>query len=230
MSDNDDKNDNGPWGKNDQNNVVELNKMRQQILDKCKKRQAADKESEKKRNQNRQNPSYYMPNSHSNSPPMFNIPNGTKYLLMALIGIHFIITFLINDENSWLHIAMNGVMLLAFGSGLEKWIGTKKMIQIFFICGIFGVVAHFIFNLNSLDPVIGASGGLSGMFAAALIMLHRQNQGLGGKYGMMPIIVLWLGISILFGIMGSPDGNSIAWIAHIGGFLGGFAAVKILKI
>lgn len=138
-------------------------------------------------------------------------------------------------HGSWLHIGMNAVMLLAFGSGLEKWVGAKKMFQIFFICGLFGVATHFIFNLNSLDPVIGASGGLSGMFAAVLVMLHRQNlsqsnKTVGGKFGMMPIIALWVGISVLFGVMGSPDGSSIAWLAHIGGFLGGFAAIRFLKI
>ena len=258
------------WGDNE--NIVELDQKRSEILAQRKKdqkaKQAAEKQAEKMRSQARQDPSYYMPNAQgSGNPPMFNIPNATKYLLFSLIGLHLIITFLLNDETrnllfyhlgfvplrftdlemfeplqlltpithmflhgSWLHIAMNGVMLLAFGSGLEKWIGSKKMIQIFFICGLFGVTAHFIFNLNSLDPVIGASGGLSGLFAVALIMLQRQNQGFSGKYGMLPIIALWVGISVLFGVMGSPDGSAVAWIAHLGGFLGGFIAARMLKI
>ncbi len=258
MNDDNDKND-----KN--NNIIGLDQKRQERL---KKEKQADKQCKEER----QNPSYYMPHTQTDkNAPMFNIPEGTKYLLFSLIGIHLIVFYLLNEDiqnwifyhlgfvplrftdgsmfeplqiltpithmflhGSWLHLGMNGVMLLAFGSGLEKWVGAKKMFQIFFICGLFGVAAHFIFNLNSLDPVIGASGGLSGMFAAALVMLHRQNdaQGgmMGGRYGMMPIIALWIGISILFGIMGSPDGSSIAWIAHIGGFLGGFAAVRFLKI
>jgi membrane associated rhomboid family serine protease len=133
-------------------------------------------------------------------------------------------------HGSWLHIAMNGFMLLAFGAGLEKMIGAKKMLQIFFISGLFGVALHFVLNLYSFDPVIGASGGLSGMFAAVLVLLNRQNAGMTGKYGIWPFIILWIGISILFGMMGSPDGSAIAWAAHIGGFLGGFVALRFLKI
>ncbi len=267
MSDKDDKNKGkGPWGANE--NIVELDQKRKEILAQRKIDQAAEKEQERKRNQARQNPSYYMPNSQAgDNPPMFNIPNGTKYLLLAIVVIHLIVTYILSDEmrdlafyhlgfvplrfteidmmeplqiltpithmflhGSWLHLGMNGVMLLAFGSGLEKWIGTKKMFQVFFICGLIGVAFHFVLNLNSLDPVIGASGGLSGMFAVALVMLHRQNSGLSGRYGMIPIIALWIGISIIFGFLGSPDGSAVAWAAHVGGFLGGFAAVRFLKI
>lgn len=133
-------------------------------------------------------------------------------------------------HGSWLHIAMNSVMLLAFGSGIEKWIGGKKMLVIFFVCGLCGMLAHLALNFNSVQPIIGASGGLSGLFAAALIMLNRQHNMVKGKYGFWPLIGLWVGISIIFGFIGSPDGGEIAWAAHVGGFLGGFALVKWMKI
>lgn len=133
-------------------------------------------------------------------------------------------------HGSWLHLAMNSIMLLAFGSGVERWLGGKKMLALFIICGLFGVATHFILNYGSIYPVIGASGGLSGLFAAAIIMINRQNAGMTGKYGMWPFILLWIGISVLFGFMGSPDGSQIAWAAHVGGFLGGFAVLKLMKI
>jgi len=233
---------------NDDKNIIGFDQKRKEILKKQKEELKAAKKS-------------------SDNPPMFNIPEGTKYFLGALIAIHIILTLFLpeniqewiiyhlgfvparfTDSNmveplqiitpfthmflhgSWLHIGMNGFMLLAFGAGLEKMIGTKKMIQIFFISGLFGVALHFALNLYSFDPVIGASGGLSGMFAAVLVLLNRQNSGMTGRYGIMPFIALWIGISVIFGMMGSPDGNAIAWAAHIGGFLGGFAALKILKI
>lgn len=129
-------------------------------------------------------------------------------------------------HGSWLHIAMNGVMLLAFGSGIEKWLGGKNMLILFFISGLFGVVSHFALNHNSIIPVVGASGGLSGLFAAALLMMNKQQ---GGVQKIWPFIALWVGISVLFGFIGSPDGGQIAWAAHVGGFLGGFAAMKLLK-
>ncbi len=135
-------------------------------------------------------------------------------------------------HGGWLHIAMNSIMLLAFGAGVEKWVGGKKMIQLFLLCGFFGLLTHFVLNFNSLQPVVGASGSLSGLFAVALVMLNRQSHGMmmRGKYGFLPLIALWVGISILFGLMGSPDGGEIAWAAHVGGFLGGFVALRLLKI
>lgn len=134
-------------------------------------------------------------------------------------------------HGSWFHLAMNSVMLLAFGAGIEKWIGGRKMIAFFLLCGLFGLVTHFALNFNSYQPVIGASGGLSGLFAAALVMLNRRHGMMTrGKYGFLPLIAIWVGISILFGMMGSPDGGDIAWAAHVGGFLGGFAVLKWMKL
>ncbi len=133
-------------------------------------------------------------------------------------------------HGSWLHIAMNGIMLLAFGSGIEKWLGGKNMLILFFISGLFGIATHFALNFHSIFPVVGASGGLSGLFAAALIMINKQQKNQGGPtHKIWPFVLLWIGISVIFGFIGSPDGGQIAWAAHVGGFLGGFAAMKFLK-
>ena len=133
-------------------------------------------------------------------------------------------------HGSWLHLAMNSVMLLAFGSGIERWIGGRKMVGVFVVSALFGVGAHFALNSASIFPVIGASGGLSGLFAVALIMLNRFNPNMSGRYGMWPLILSWVGISVIFGVIGSPDGADVAWAAHVGGFLGGFVAVKLLRL
>lgn len=134
---------------------------------------------------------------------------------------------------SLLHLSMNGVMLLAFGSGLEKWLGPKKMIAFFITCGLLGALLHFALFPQSLTPVIGASGGLSGLFAAALIMIN-QGQSLQGQMGpqalrtrVLPFALLWIGITLIFGLMG---GGSVAWAAHLGGFLGGFLVLKAMRV
>ncbi len=133
-------------------------------------------------------------------------------------------------HGSWLHLIMNSVMMAAFGSGIERWIGTRKMGIFFILCGLCGVAFHFALNINSPYPVIGASGALSGLFAAAIIMLNRGRGEMGGRFGILPFIILWIGITVGFGMLGSPDGNDIAWAAHLGGFLGGFAIMKLMKI
>ncbi len=132
-------------------------------------------------------------------------------------------------HGSWLHIIMNSFMLAAFGSGVERWLGSKRMLILFIASGLFGAAAHYILNTSSVYPMIGASGGLSGLFAAAIIMLNRGQKEMGGRFGILPFALLWIGLSIGFGMMGGPDGSLIAWAAHVGGFLGGFAVLKLMK-
>ena len=141
----------------------------------------------------------------------------------ALVGpITF--TFL---HGSWTHILLNGFMMMAFGTGVERWMGAKRMIAFFMLCNIFAALAQFVFDPQSTAPVIGASGGLSGLFAAILLMMQQQNGlGSGNRHGILPFIILWVVISVVFGVIGGPGGSSIAWAAHIGGFLAGFVIYK----
>lgn len=130
-------------------------------------------------------------------------------------------------HSGWAHVLMNTVMLAAFGAGLERWMGWRRMLVFIIACNVFALFVHFILNLNSTAPVIGASGAISGLFAAAIIML-QQRGGMApmGRFGYWPLIVLWVLISVGFGMMGGPGGESIAWAAHVGGFLAGFILLK----
>ena len=147
----------------------------------------------------------------------------TVYTLITPVTYAFL-------HGNWLHLAMNGFMLAAFGSGIERWIGARRMIIFFFLCSLCGIALHFVVYSSSLNPVVGASGGLSGLFAAALVMLNRPYGPADMKRRILPFALLWIGISVVFGLMGGPDGSSVAWVAHIGGFLGGFLVMKLMKI
>jgi len=144
----------------------------------------------------------------------------------ALLG-PFTFAFL---HGGWFHVLINGVMLMAFGAGLERWMGWKRMAILMLLCSLASVAVQLLFNLGSDNPVIGASGAISGMFAAAMIMLQQRHgaasMGFGGRYGLWPFILVWIGISLLFGMTGGPGGENIAWAAHIGGFLAGFVLIK----
>ena len=137
-------------------------------------------------------------------------------------------------HGGWLHIGMNAVMLLAFGSGIERWMGGRKMIAFFIACGLLGTALHFSLNYHSINPLIGASGGISGLFAAALVMLNKNNTGMTGRFGLWPIAILWVAISVIFGFVDTPQmgigAGEIAWAAHVGGFIGGFAVLKMMKL
>ena len=121
-------------------------------------------------------------------------------------------------HGGWLHLLVNVGMLMAFGAGIEKMAGPWRFFAFFMACGVLGAITHFLFFMTSLDPMIGASGGISGLFGGIL----RLMPGGGSWRKMLPFIALWVGISILFGMMGAPGTNDgVAWTTHIGGFAAG---------
>lgn len=137
------------------------------------------------------------------------------------------ITYILLHAN-FMHIAMNGAMLMAFGAGVEKWMGARKFIEFFILCAIASVAFETIIHPSSINPVIGASGAESGLFAAILILLQSRGQLPVGKYGIWPFVGLWIGISLLFGLFGGfMAGGQIAWAAHIGGFFAGLALMRL---
>jgi len=134
-------------------------------------------------------------------------------------------------HGSWIHLAMNGVMMAAFGSGVERWMGGRRMAIFFILCGLCGAAAHFALSPFSIQPVVGASGGISGLFAAAILLMRRSGgNGSANIRDLLPFILLWVGVSIAFGLAGGPGGSPVAWAAHVGGFLGGFAILKAMRV
>jgi len=129
-------------------------------------------------------------------------------------------------HGSWTHLLLNTVMTTAFGAGVERLMGARRMIIFFVLCSLTAALIHFAVSPSSPNPVIGASGGLSGLFAAVLVMMQKMGMGGAGRYGIWPFVILWVGVSIMFGMMGAPGGGSVAWVAHIGGFLAGFIFLK----
>lgn len=154
--------------------------------------------------------------------------NGLTESWAALTG-PLTFTFL---HGSWMHVILNGFMMMAFGTGVERSIGSKRMFIFFMLCNIAAALTQFAFSPHSLAPVIGASGGISGLFAAVLLMMHQSGQSnTKGRYGLLPFIALWIVISVAFGLIGGPDGSNVAWAAHIGGFLAGFVLLKpVMKL
>lgn len=131
-------------------------------------------------------------------------------------------------HGGWMHAGMNAGMIAAFGSGVEKWMGAARMLILFVLCSLAAALCQLALSPFSDNVVIGASGGISGLFAASVIMLARRGM---MRSGILPFALIWIGVSVLFGLLGAPDGSAIAWAAHIGGFVAGLALVKpVMKI
>ncbi len=129
-------------------------------------------------------------------------------------------------HEGWLHLAVNVLMLISIGSGLEKSIGIKKYMLIYIGGTLFAAFAHIALNPFSTMPVIGASGGVSALFGAMLYMMRGDNT--GRITPVLPIIIVWIGISVIGGFLGAPNGSPVAWMAHIGGFLSGIGIMMTM--
>lgn len=129
-------------------------------------------------------------------------------------------------HGSWLHLLMNLGMLMAFGAGLERHAGPRVLLVLFVLSGIAGAFFHVLFYPDALRGLIGASGGISGLFGAVLMMMFAHQDPYAGRSArlkqLFPFIAVWIGVSLFFGFFGMRGEDAdIAWTAHIGGFLAG---------
>ncbi len=113
-------------------------------------------------------------------------------------------------HGSIIHIALNMYTLWIFGMLLEPLLGRARFAALFLISGFAGSVGVLLIA-NPLQPVIGASGAIFGMFGAFFVIQRR----LGGDA--MQILVL-VAINLAIGFI---PGFNIAWQAHVGGLVAG---------
>ena len=114
----------------------------------------------------------------------------------------------------------------AFGAGVERRIGAFNTVSLFFMSGALAAGAHYAVYTHSAEPVIGASGAISGLMSAALLALRES-----GRMGRSPIFVmaaLWIAAFTLPDLFSSQlvQGASVAWVAHIGGFVAGLVLYR----
>ncbi len=137
-------------------------------------------------------------------------------------------------HGGWMHLSLNVAMLMAFGAGLEKFMGGRRLLLLYFATGLCGAMAQLLVYPHTDSPMIGASGGISGLFGGVMIMMYSSGMLGQGYRKLLPVIFIWIGISVFFGFFGMPGVDSpIAWTAHVGGFIGGlllYGPISRLKI
>jgi membrane associated rhomboid family serine protease len=138
------------------------------------------------------------------------------------------------------HLAINCVWMLPFGSAVASRVGPARFALFFAACAAAAAATHLLFHFGSEAPVVGASGAISGLMAAAMRFLFSPDRRSGGfdlsatraatlrelarDPRMIFFLVIWIGLNVLFGlgIVSFPGADgAIAWEAHVGGFLYG---------
>lgn len=127
----------------------------------------------------------------------------------------------------WAHLGINVGMLMAFGAAVEKKIGGRRLLLIYFISGLAGALVHALIYPGAEVPMIGASGAISGLFGAVIMLMYTEGMMGTGYRKLLPFVAVWIGVSIFFGVIGMPGtDNPIAWVTHIGGFIAGLLLYK----
>src|SRR5262249_40642385 len=134
------------------------------------------------------------------------------------------------------HLLGNMLFLWIFGDNVEDFFGHIGYLAFYLFCGIASRLIHIVFNLNSSLPVVGASGEISGVMGA-YILLYPGNRILTLLLiFLVPLpafIILgyWFLLQFLAGIssIGAAATGGVAWWAHIGGFLTGLFITLLVK-
>ena len=125
-----------------------------------------------------------------------------------------------------MHLIGNMLYLWVFGDNVEDSMGHPRFVAFYLLCGLIAGLAHFAAVPASDVPTIGASGAVSGVLGAYLI-LHPRARVLIPIW-FIPIylpayllLVVWIGFQIFSASVGGASGGGVAWWAHIGGFVAG---------
>lgn len=153
-----------------------------------------------------------------------------------------------------MHLGLNGASLAAFGGLIARRLGSARFLAFTLICGLAGAALFLVVDWGGKAPMIGASGAIAGMMAAALrllfsavdtapagragdlirgaperVALARLPQALRDRR-LQTATGIWLLINVLaaFGLATPGQAGIIAWEAHIGGFFAGVLLLDLL--
>ena len=156
-------------------------------------------------------------------------------------------------HGSWTHVLLNGVWLMAFGTPVARRLGAWRFCALTLLATLAGGAVHVLVDPLSAAPLIGASGGVSGLMAAASRFVFQPAPGLPRNtppWQLPPdrplqsvpellrnrtallFLLVWLVTNLLFGFIAVPLGLSegaVAWDAHLGGFAVGFLALPLFE-
>ena len=135
-----------------------------------------------------------------------------------------------------LHIAGNMLFLWIFGDNVEDFFGHLGYLLFYFICGIGAGLVHVFMNFHSSLPAIGASGAISGVMGAYMVLYPRSRVLTLVFLFLVPIpavIILgwWFILQFLGGVstLGMRTSGGVAFWAHIGGFLLGAILTAVVR-
>jgi membrane associated rhomboid family serine protease len=183
-------------------------------------------------------PEQIGPNQYLALPPLQGMGQFSLYLAIGKLEIWRFITFQFLHANL-MHIAFNMIALYFFGPLVENYLGLRRYVAFYLLCGIGGPIAYIIlwfthFLIASpLVPLIGASAGIFGVLIAAAQIAPSATVLIWGVLPMQLRTLAWvlLGVAIYTVLFygGSRTGNAGGEAAHLGGAAVGFILIRNVK-
>ena len=133
-------------------------------------------------------------------------------------------------HGGWMHLIGNMLFLWVFADNIEAIIGNAMFLFFYLAGGLMGSAAHILLDSNSMVPTIGASGAISAVMGAYLVMFPKSKIKVFILFftTYMPALVfllLWFGQQLISGLGNltpqASESAGTAWWAHIGGFVYG---------
>lgn len=155
--------------------------------------------------------------------------DGTWYTVMTSVFLH----------GGWFHLIGNMWFLWVFGNNVEDSMGHTRFVVFYLVCGLFAALAQIFTSPSSPVPMVGASGAISGVMGAYLILYPRVRVHMLVFFGFwmttvaVPaylMLVYWAFLQLLGSLpalASARESGGIAFMAHLGGFIAGAALIKL---
>ena len=144
-------------------------------------------------------------------------------------------------HGGWAHLLGNMLFLYVFGDNVEAAFGSAVYLVFYLVVGVIASLAHVVFNAESVIPSLGASGAISGVLAAYLLLFPQNRVRVLVFLRFIPftytvpaavMIGLWALFQLVNGfaaIAPSEQTSGVAYMAHIGGFVAGLVLAFLLR-
>ncbi|HXQ29426.1 MAG TPA: rhomboid family intramembrane serine protease [Gemmatimonadales bacterium] len=141
-------------------------------------------------------------------------------------------------HGGWLHLIGNMWFLWLFGTDIEGSTGHARFLVFYLLCGIVAAATQVLVDPHSGVPMVGASGAISGVMGAYILLYPRSRVHTLLTLGFfvttvtLPAYVMlgyWFLLQLLLGTVGlvAPAGGGVAVWAHVGGFLTGLGLIRV---
>ena len=145
-------------------------------------------------------------------------------------------------HGGWAHLLGNGLFLWVFGNNIEDVMGRGRFLAFYLLCGLAAAAAHVAVDPASPIPTVGASGAISGVMGAYLVLYPRVRVRMlfifiiFFKIIPLPawlVLLYWFALELVQGLpqlgqAGNLSGGVAVW-AHIGGFLAGVLLIRLFQ-